>query len=134
MNDIRRCVSSGSPFEGLIGFSRAVRAGDHIAVSGTAPIGPDGVTAGKGDAYLQSRRCLEIIGQSLEQLGASLEDGVRTRVYLVDMDDLAKVAQSHSEAFVEMAPASTFIKVNGFIDPDWRVEIEADAIVDRESG
>jgi enamine deaminase RidA (YjgF/YER057c/UK114 family) len=127
---IRQSVSSGSPFEGLIGFSRAVRVGRTIAVSGTAPIGPDGLVVGRGDAYIQSRRCLEIIDQALRQLGSRLEDVIRTRVWLVDMDDLERVARAHHEAFGEVGPASSFVRVAGFIDPDWRVEIEADAIVD----
>jgi enamine deaminase RidA (YjgF/YER057c/UK114 family) len=130
MGASRQSVSSGSPFEGLIGFSRAVRVGDFIAVSGTAPIGPNGNTVGRGDVYLQCKRCLEIIEQSLLQLGADMEDVIRTRVYLVDMDDLEKVARSHSEVFGETMPASTFIRVSGFIDPEWRVEIEADAVTE----
>jgi len=132
MSEIRQCVFSGSPFEGLIGFARAVRVGDFIVVSGTAPIGPDGNTIGRGDAYIQSGRCLEIIQLALRQLGASLEDVIRTRVYLVDMDDLDKVAQSHHEAFGEILPASTFIRVSGLVDPDWLVEIEADAMMGAE--
>jgi enamine deaminase RidA (YjgF/YER057c/UK114 family) len=128
----RQSVSSGSPFEGLIGFSRAVRVGSHIAVSGTAPIGIDGGTVGPDDAYLQSRRCLEIIQQALHQLGAELGDVIRTRVFYVDPEDLEKVAQSHSETFGATLPASTFVRVRGFIDPSWLVEIEADAIVSED--
>jgi len=132
MDKDRQCVSSGSPFEGLIGFSRAVRVGNHIAISGTAPIGPDGNTIGLGDAYQQGSRCLEIIQQALHQLEADMDDVIRTRVFFVNMEDLEKVARSHSEVFGEMMPASTFVRVSGFIDPDWLVEIEADAILNAE--
>jgi len=125
----RRSVSSGSPFEGLIGFSRAVRVGPTIVVSATAPVGADGRIVA-GDAYLQGRRCLEIIDRSLSQLGSGLEDVVRTRVYLVDMGDLGRVARAHQEAFGEIGPASSFLRVAGVVDAGWRVEIEADAIVD----
>jgi enamine deaminase RidA (YjgF/YER057c/UK114 family) len=130
MGEGRQSVSSGSPFEGLIGFSRAIRVGDVIAVSGTAPIGPDGNTVGPGNAYAQSKRCLEIIQNALHNLGADLSDVIRTRVYMVDIDDLEGIAESHSEAFGETMPASTFILVKGFLDPEWKVEIEADAIVE----
>ncbi len=126
----RQSVSSGSPIEGLIGFSRVVRIGNYIAVSGTASVGPDGNVVAPGDAYLQSKRCFEIIRQSLHQIGVDLEDVIRTRVYMVEMDDLDKVAQSHSETFGETMPASTFLLVSGFIDPDWLVQIEVDAVVD----
>jgi enamine deaminase RidA (YjgF/YER057c/UK114 family) len=126
----RQNVSSGSPIEGLIGFSRVVRAGNYVAVSGTAPVGLDGNVVAPGDAYNQSKRCLEIIRQSLNQLGVGLEDVIRTRVYMINMDDLEKVAQSHSEVFGDTMPASTFLRVSGFIDPQWLVQIEVDAVID----
>jgi len=130
MGEGRHSVSSGSPFEGLIGFSRATRVGDIIAVSGTAPIGADGATVGAGDAYLQCKRCLEIIQQALHNLGSDLDDVIRTRVYMVDIDDLEGIAEAHHEAFGETMPASTFILVRGFLDPEWKVEIEVDAIAE----
>jgi enamine deaminase RidA (YjgF/YER057c/UK114 family) len=132
MDKDRQCVSSGSPFEGLIGFSRAVRAGNYIAISGTAPIGPDGNTIGLGDAYQQGSRCLEIIQQALYQLGAGMDDVIRTRVFFVNMEDLENITRSHSEIFGETMPASSFVRVSGFIDSDWLVEIEADAILNVE--
>ncbi len=125
----RQNVSSGSPFEGTIGFSRAVRVGHHVVVSGTAPIGPGGTTVGVGDAYLQTKRCIEIITQALEQAGAALEDVVRTRVFLVNIEDWEKVARAHTEVFGSIRPASTFVQVSRFINPEWLVEIEADALV-----
>lgn len=130
MGEGRHSVSSGSPFERLIGFSRAIRVGDIIAVSGTAPIGADGNTVGADDAYRQCKRCLEIINKALRNLGASLDDVIRTRVYMVDIDDLDGIAEAHHEAFGETMPASTFILVRGFLDPDWKVEIEADAVAE----
>lgn len=125
----RQNVSSGSPFEGVIGFSRAVRKGNVVAVSGTAPIGPDGTTVGVGDAYLQAKRCIEIIAQALEKAGAGLENVVRTRVYLVNVEDWEHVARAHAEAFGDVRPASTFVEVSGLVNPEWLVEIEADALI-----
>ena len=123
----RQLVSSGSPFEGLIGFSRAVRVGGLVVVSGTAPIGDDGKTVGPGDLYLQSRRCIEIAARALERAGASLADVVRTRVLLTGMERWQEAARAHREAFGAVRPASTFVQVAGFIDPEWLVELEVDA-------
>lgn len=126
----RQNVSSGSPFEGVIGFSRAVRVGHHVAVSGTAPIGPDGNTVGVGDAYRQAKRCLEIIAQALQNAGAGLEHVVRTRILLRNMEDWKEVARAHAEAFRDVRPATTVVQVSRFVDPEWLVEIEADALVE----
>ena len=126
----RQNISSGSPFEPKIGFSRAVRVGNHISVSGTAPLGPDGKTVGLGDAYLQTRRCFEIIEQALKQAGAGLKDVVRTRTYLVNASDWEKTAKAHGEIFGTIRPASTMVVVRGFLNPEWLVEFEADAIVE----
>jgi enamine deaminase RidA (YjgF/YER057c/UK114 family) len=125
----RRLVSSGSPYEPRIGMSRAVRAGASVAVSATAPIGPDGQTVGVGDVAAQARRCLEIIGKALADAGASLADVTRTRVLLTEISDWEAVAEVHGQAFGAIRPATTFVQIGRFIDPDWLVEIEADAVV-----
>jgi enamine deaminase RidA (YjgF/YER057c/UK114 family) len=126
---MRKLVSSGSPFESRIGFSRAVRVGNSISVSGTAPIGVDGRTAAVGDPAAQARRCLEIIGKALVEAGASLGDVVRTRTLLVRIEDWQAVATVHGEFFSDIRPANTVMQVSRFIDPDWLVEFEADAVV-----
>ena len=125
----RRLVSSGSPLEPEIGFSRAVRVGAHIAVAGTAPVSATGGTASPGDVYGQTRRCLEIIEQAVEAAGGSLHHVTRTRVMLTDMSRWRDAARAHGEYFGAIRPASTFVQVAGFISPDWLVEVEADAVV-----
>ena len=125
----RRLVSSGSPYEPEIGFSRAVRVGSHIFVAGTAPIAPDGSTAAPGDLYGQTRRCLEIIERAVVDAGGSLAHVTRTRVMLTDMTRWREAARAHGEFFGAIRPASTFVRVAGLIDPAWLVEIEADAII-----
>jgi enamine deaminase RidA (YjgF/YER057c/UK114 family) len=125
----RRRVASGSPYEPVIGFSRAVVAGNYVSVSGTAPIMPDGGEP-PPDAYGQTKRCLEIIVKALRDAGAAPSDVVRTRTYLVDADDWEEVGRAHGEVFGDVRPASTMVVVTGFLDPRWRVELEADAIVD----
>ncbi|MDP2619010.1 MAG: RidA family protein [Hyphomicrobiales bacterium] len=126
----RQNVSSGSRYEPIIGFSRAVRIGNMIAVGGTAPIGPDGQTVGVGDPVQQARRCFEIILVALEQAGASLNDVIRTRSFLIRIEDWEAVGQVHGEIFGDFRPASTMVQVTRFIDPDWLVEIEADAVIE----
>jgi enamine deaminase RidA (YjgF/YER057c/UK114 family) len=125
----RHRVASGSPYEPVIGFSRAVVAGRHVSVSGTAPIMADGGEP-PADALGQAKRCLEIIVAALAEAGAVPEHVVRTRTYLVDAADWEQVGRAHGEVFADVRPASTMIVVTGFIDPRWRVEIEADAILD----
>lgn len=125
----KQLISSGSPFEGTVGFSRAVRVGDTVHVAGTAPIGVDGRTACIGDAAGQARRCFEIVRQTLETAGGSLSDVVRTRIYLIRIDDWSAVAEVHGELFGVIRPACTVLQVSRFIDPDWLVEVEADAIL-----
>jgi enamine deaminase RidA (YjgF/YER057c/UK114 family) len=125
----RRWVSSGSPYEPIVGLSRAVRSGPVVAVSGTAPLGPDGKTVAVGDAAGQARRCLEIVEQALASLGASLTDVVRTRILLLRIGDWEAVARVHGEYFADIRPASTVVQVSRFVDPEWLVEIEADAVV-----
>ena len=128
----RKLISSESPFESVIGFSRAVRAGSMISVSGTAPIGPDRNTVGSGSPSGQARRCLEIIRAALEDAGASLSDVVRTRIYLTNIDDWKEVGKVHGEFFRDVRPASTIVQVSRFINPEWLVEIEADAVIDSD--
>ena len=123
----RERVSSGSPYEPVVGFSRAIRVGDRIEVSGTAPVWPDGSC--DPDPYVQAKRCLEIITGALSELGASPSDVVRTRTYLVDLADWEAVARAHGEVFAEVRPASTMVVVAALLDPRWKVEIEAEASV-----
>ena len=125
----RRRVSTGSPYEPRVGISRAVRAGNVIAVTGTAPLDGDGKTVGIGDAAAQARRCLEIIGEALNQLGADFPDVVRTRILLTRIEDWEVVAAVHGEVFADIRPANTVMQVSRFVDADWLVEIEADAVV-----
>jgi len=129
---MRQLISSGSPYEPKVGISRAVRVGSIVAVSGTAPLGPDGKTVGLGDPATQARRCLEIISNALERAGASLEQVVRTRTLLTRIDDWQAVAAVHGEFFGTIRPANTIMQVARFIDPDWLVEIEADAVVESD--
>jgi enamine deaminase RidA (YjgF/YER057c/UK114 family) len=124
----RLLVTSGSPYEPVAGFSRAVRAGRHVAVAGTAPVMADGAGP-PPDAYGQTRRCLEILLAALEDAGATREDVVRTRIFATSADDWEEVARAHGEVFGEVRPASTFVVVAGLLDPRWRVELEADAFV-----
>ena len=123
---IRRTRSS-SPFESSIGFSRAVRAGDRILVSGTAPVEPDGSST-PGDAAAQTRRVLAIILASIEELGGMATDVVRTRMFIADPADVTAIGAVHGEIFGEIRPASTMV-VARLLRPEWRVEIEAEAIV-----
>jgi len=127
---MRRLISSGSPYEPKVGISRAVRVGQVVAVSGTAPLGPDGRTVAVGDAAAQARRCLKIIAAALEKAGTSLRQVVRTRTLLVRIEDWQAVANVHGEFFGEIRPANTIMQVSRFIDPDWLVELEADAVID----
>jgi enamine deaminase RidA (YjgF/YER057c/UK114 family) len=123
----RQRISSGSPYEPRIGISRAVRVGDRVLVSGTAPIWPDGSC--DPDPAVQARRCFEIIARALDEAGARLQDVVRTRTFLVDAADADAVMAVHGELFGEIRPASTMVIVVGFLDERWKVEIEAEAIV-----
>ncbi len=124
----RRLISSGSPYEPVMGFSRAVRVGPHVQVAGTAPIMPDGGPPPE-DAYSQTRRCLEIIVAALAEAGAEPEHVVRTRVFATSPDFFEEVARAHGEVFGAVRPANAYIVVTGFVDPRWKVELEADAIV-----
>ena len=128
MDSRRLLVSSGSPFEPRVGISRAVRVGTWVSVSGTAPL-RDGQTVGVGDPAAQARRCLEIIGAALERAGGSFSDVVRTRILLTRIEDWEAVTRVHGEVFGRIRPANTVMQVVRFIDPEWLVEFEADAIL-----
>jgi enamine deaminase RidA (YjgF/YER057c/UK114 family) len=123
----RQLVSSGSPFEPLAGFSRAVRVGDRIVVAGTAPIWPGDEVDPSVEA--QTRRCLEIIGAALQEVGATYAHVVRTRLFMVDAADFPEVARVHGEVFGHVRPACTGVIVAGLLDDRWKIEIEADAVV-----
>jgi len=123
----RQRIASGSPYEGAVGFSRALRAGARVLVAGTAPIWPDGTV--DPDPEAQARRCLEIIVTALAEAGAGPEDVVRTRTYLTDAADWEAAGRAHGEVFSEIRPASTMIVVAGLLDPRWKVEIEAEAVI-----
>lgn len=121
-------VRTASPFEDSIGFCRALRRGQHIHVSGTAPIGPDGQSV-DGDAYEQAKRCFEIIADSIYELGGDLRDVVRTRMFVTDAADWELVGRAHGEMFRGIDPVATMVVVAGLLDPAWKVEVEADATI-----
>ena len=124
----RRLVSSGSPYEAIAGFSRAVRIGPWISVAGTAPL-KDGVTVHRGDLHGQTKQCLDTIAAAVVEAGGSVDAIVRTRVMLTDIDRWRDAARAHGEMFGKIRPACTFVEVSRFIDPDWLVEIEAEAYI-----
>ena len=120
----RQRASSGSPFEPAIGFSRAIRVDNRVLVSGTGPVGAD-----DADPETQMRRCVEIVEKALNELGAALDDVVRTRTYLVDVKDAEAVGKVHGEAFGSTRPAATMLVVTALLDPRWSVELEAEALL-----
>lgn len=121
----RQLISSGSPFEPTVGFSRAVRVGNRVIVAGTAPIWPDGSV--DADPYIQAQRCLEIIGNALNEAGAAFENVVRTRMFITDAADQEAIGRAHGAAFGDIRPAATMVVVAALLDPRWKVEIEAEA-------
>lgn len=129
MSEERRRLHSGAPWEKQVGYCRAVRSGNHVAVSGTAPVGEDGGVVGEGDAYAQAKRCIEIIESALLDAGASLSDVVRTRMFVTDIDQWEAIGRAHAEAFGAAPPATTMVEVSRLIDQRMIVEIEVDAII-----
>ena len=129
--DRRKNITSGSPYEVSIGFSRASRIGNFISVAGTAPIATDGSTATPGDLYGQTCRCLEIIKNTIQEAGANLENVIRTRIMLTDISQWEEAGRAHGEFFDNIRPACTFVEVSGFIRKDWLVEIEADCVIEK---
>jgi enamine deaminase RidA (YjgF/YER057c/UK114 family) len=126
----RRRAASSSPFEGPIGFSRALRVDDRVLVSGTGPVWPDGSC--DPDVFAQAMRCFEIAGAALADVGAALRDVVRTRMYLVDAGDWEAVGRAHSAHFDAVRPAATMLVVAGLLDPRWRVEVELEAVAGKQ--
>jgi enamine deaminase RidA (YjgF/YER057c/UK114 family) len=126
--DNRQRISSGSPFEPSIGFSRALRVGNRVLVSGTAPVWPDGSC--DPDPGVQARRCFEIILAALLEAGAEARHVVRTRMFVVDAADAEAVGSAHGEVFGDVRPAATMVVISALLDPRWKVEIEAEAIID----
>lgn len=126
----RRNHNSASPFESVYGYSRAVRVGSRIDVAGCAPIEPDGSST-VGDAGVQAARCLTIIGEALTALGGSFADVVRTRMYITDAADADLVGRAHGAVFGDIRPASTMLVIPALIRPEWKVEIEAEAIIEK---
>ncbi|MDA8747263.1 RidA family protein [Litoreibacter sp.] len=129
INPNRRLISNGNPMEKIVGFSRAVRVGSFIAVGGTAPVDETGKTVGVGDVFVQTTQCFKIIEAALAQAGSGLEDIVRTRVILTDIDNWQEAIEARKPFCKDARPVDTIMEINRFVNPEWLVEIEVDAIV-----
>ena len=129
MSHKRLLISNGNPMEEVVGFSRAVRVGPFIAVGGTAPVDANGKTVGVGDVFEQTKQCFEIIRRALEDAGSGLQDIVRTRVILTDIDNWKQAIEARKLYCLEARPVDTIMAVNRFVNPEWLVEIEVDAVV-----
>lgn len=125
----RKLISNGNPMEAIVGFSRAVRVGQFIAVGGTAPVDQNGNTVGVGDVFLQTKQCFEIIKAALEEAGSGLQDIVRTRVILTDIDNWKQAIEARKAYCLEARPVDTIMAIDRFVNPEWLVEIEVDAVV-----
>jgi enamine deaminase RidA (YjgF/YER057c/UK114 family) len=128
----KKLVFTGAKWESIVAYCRAVRVGQHIAVSGSAPVGADGELVGPGDPYLQAKRCIEIIAAALAEVGADLSDVVRTRMFVTDISLWEEFARAHQEAFADVTPATSMVEISRLIGDGMLIEIEADAIVDEQ--
>lgn len=129
MNFKRTLISNGNPMEAIVGFSRAVRVGPFVTIGGTAPVDETGATVGVGDVAAQTRQCLEIIRGALEQAGSGLHHVVRTRVILTDIENWKAAIDVRKEYFADIRPVDTIMAIDRFVNPEWLIEIEADAII-----